>query len=262
MIKKILKTAKYGWETKSIWWYTATARTRARFTRTVLGGFWLGISNLLAIASLSSVYGIVFKVQDFNEYVVYLGVGLVSWNALSSSISSAPTLFETNSAQLLNTNTKHIFYTLEEWAFQLQTFIQSFFLVLLGLSFYQPNLFINLFLSGILPMLNLIIFIYWFPILIALAGLRFKDFYQLIPIILQLLFLISPFLYRKTTLGSLAWIADINPLYQVISNLRETIISGDLSLNKFIPILIINLIGLNIAIIALNKSKKVLPFLV
>ena len=92
--KKYLRPQKYGWETKSIWWYTATARTRARFTRTVLGGFWLGISNLLAIASLSSVYGIVFKVQDFNEYVVYLGVGLVSWNALSSSISSAPTLLK------------------------------------------------------------------------------------------------------------------------------------------------------------------------
>ena len=52
-------------------------RTRARFARTFLGSFWLGLSNLLSIAALALVYGAVFKVQDFSTYVVYLGIGLV-----------------------------------------------------------------------------------------------------------------------------------------------------------------------------------------
>lgn len=259
---EVFKTLKIGWRSRSIWWYTATSRTRARFARTVLGGFWLGISNLLAIASLSSVYGIVFKVQDFNEYVVYLGVGLVSWNAVSTSISSAPLLFEQNAAQLINTNTHPIFYTLEEWSFQLQNYIQSFLLVLIGLSFFQYDLFINLFLSGIFPLLNLIIFIYWFPVLIAIGGLRYKDFYQLIPIILQLIFLISPFLYRKDILGKYSWIADLNPLYKIISNLRDTIISGKLLFQELIPLFILNLLGLFVSIHIVNKSKKSLPFLI
>ena len=56
------------------WWFTATARTRARFARTFFGSFWLGLSNLLSIAALALVYGTVFKVQDFNTYVVYLGI--------------------------------------------------------------------------------------------------------------------------------------------------------------------------------------------
>ena len=38
-----------------------------------LRSFWLGLSNLLSIAALALVYGTVFKVQDFNTYVVYLG---------------------------------------------------------------------------------------------------------------------------------------------------------------------------------------------
>ena len=41
-------------------------------------------------------YGTVFKVQDFNTYVVYLGIGLVVWNGISSAIGSAPNLFEHN----------------------------------------------------------------------------------------------------------------------------------------------------------------------
>ena len=262
MIIEITHSIKYAWASKRVWWYTATARTKARFARTTLGGFWLGLSNLLSIATLAGVYGTVFQVANFNEYVVYLGVGFVSWTALSSSIGSAPKLFETNASQLLNTNTKHIFYTLEEWAFQIQTFSQSLLMVLIGLSFFQKNLFFNFFTLGIFPLINLILFMYWFPLFIAIIGLRYKDFYQLIPVILQLVFLLSPFLYVKDTLGSYGWIADFNPLYQVIDNLRETLISGDLSLKRFIIITLTNIFGSLFAINILNRSKKVLPFLI
>ena len=90
------------------WWF-ATARTRARFARTFLGSFWLGLSNLLSIAALALVYGTVFKVQDFSTYVVYLGIGLVVWNGISAAIGSAPNLFEHNQAHVHNTNLNPIF---------------------------------------------------------------------------------------------------------------------------------------------------------
>ena len=122
----VRSTLKEAWRMRQAWWFTATARSRARFARTFLGSFWLGLSNLLSIAALALVYGTVFKVQDFNTYVIYLGVGLVVWNGISSAISSAPNLFEHNHAQVHSTNLNPIFYVLEEWAFQLQTFLQSF----------------------------------------------------------------------------------------------------------------------------------------
>ena len=86
----IVESCAYGWRTRRGWWFTATARTRARFARTALGGFWLGLSNLLSIAALSLVYGTVFKVQDFAHYVVFLGTGLVVWNTIAAAVGSAP----------------------------------------------------------------------------------------------------------------------------------------------------------------------------
>lgn len=258
----IYKDFKYIWNTKSVWWYTALSRTRARFARTSLGGFWLGITNLLSIASLSAIYGIVFKVNDFNSYVVYLGLGLVAWNSIASAFSSAPTLFQSNSSQILNTNTKHIFYTLEEWAFQIQNFLQSFLLVFLCLSFFQNELLINLIKVGFLPFLNLLIFLYWFPIFISIAGLRYKDFYQLIPVAVQLIFLLSPFLYKKEMLGELVIISLLNPLYQVVSNLRDSLITGELNLGIFFSILILNILGTFCSLYMLKKNRKILPFLI
>ena len=108
------------------WWFTATARTSA-FCAHV---FWQLLVRTLQPAFYSgpgSGHGTVFKVQDLIAYVVYLGIGLVVWNGISAAIGSAPNLFEHNQAHVHNTNLNPIFYVLEEWAFQVQTFLQSFF---------------------------------------------------------------------------------------------------------------------------------------
>ena len=262
MIKiNLYKIFSYIFRTRRVWWYTSLARTKARFARTTIGGFWFGLSNLLSITALASVYGIVLKVDNFQSYLVYLGCGLVCWNAISTSIISAPNLFIINTNQILNTNTNYIFYTLEEWSFNLQSFSQSFLLVLIGLTFFQGNLFINLIKVGFLPLINIISFLYWFPVAIAVISLRYKDFYQLVPILMQLIFLLSPFLYEEKQLGNLAWIADYNPLYQLVACFRDSLITGELLLNKFIFIILFNLVGTYFSFLMIKKYKKIIPFL-
>ena len=257
-----METLREAWRMRRVWWFTATARTRARFARTFFGSFWLGLSNLLSIAALALVYGTVFKVQDFDTYVVYLGLGLVVWNSLGAAIGTAPNLFEHNHAHVHNTNMHPVFFTLEEWAFQLQTFAQSFAFVVLVLSWFQHNLLLNLLLFGWLPMLNLALFLFWFPLLVCLLGARYRDLYQLVPIILQLVFLLSPILYKKTSLGAMAWTATVNPIYQILSPIRDTLMTGEVSLSKGLLLLLMNVIGLLLSINHLNRERPNLPFLI
>lgn len=257
-----ITTLSEAWRMRRVWWFTATARTRARFVRTMFGSFWLGLSNLFSIATLAAVYGTVFKVQDFDTYVVYLGLGLVVWNSLGAAISSAPNLFEHNHASVHNTNLNPIFFTLEEWSFQLQTFAQSFAMVLLALSWYQHNLILNVILFGWLPLLNLALFMFWLPVLLCLLGARFRDLYQLVPIVLQLVFLLSPILYKKTNLGALGWTATVNPVYQILSSVRDTFMSGEVSLTKGLLLLLMNVVGVWLALLRLNRERPNLPFLI
>ena len=211
---KILRdNLKFSLQTRNLWCFTATSRTRARFARTALGSFWLGFSNLLSIGTLGLVYGTVFSVKDFSSYLIYLGIGLVIWNSICSSISSAPILFTNNRSNIQNLKLKPIFYVLEEWAFQLQTFFQSFSLVFIVLLIFKKSLFYNLIIFTWVPFFNIFLFIFWFPLIIALISLRFSDLAQLVPIILQLIFLISPILYRKENLGDLNWITNMNFIY-------------------------------------------------
>ena len=257
----LLNSCKFAFKTRKAWWYTATSRSRARFARTALGSFWLGFSNLLSIGTLGIVYGTVFSVKDFKSYFIYLGIGLVIWNSISSAISNSPQLFAHNSSNIKNMNIKTIFYTLEEWSFQMQTFVQSFFLVFFVFLFFKLSLLSNFLISSWLPLLNLFIFIYWFPILVCLISIRFTDIAQLVPIGLQLAFLTSPILYRKESLGSLGWITDLNFIYQILNPLRISIISGTVDYQNTLLTLCFNLIGLIFTVIVLDKESRKFPFL-
>jgi len=252
---------KFAFKTRRAWWYTATSRSRARFVKTTLGSFWLGFSNLLSIGTLGIVYGTVFSVDNFSSYFIYLGFGLVIWNTICSSISNSPTLFSHNSSNIKNMNLKPIFYTLEEWSFQLQTFIQSFVLVFSIFLFFKISLITNLLLYSWLPFLNLFIFIYWFPVLICVISVRFNDIAQLVPIALQLVFLTSPILYRKESLGSLGWITDLNFIYQILDPIRVSLIKGTVNYQNSIFILFFNLVLLFFTVRLLDSESKKLPFL-
>lgn len=260
MINSTAKALRYGWRTRRAWWFTASARTRERFARTTLGSFWLGLSNLLSISALAVVYGTVFKVQDFSSYVVYLGTGLVIWNCIAGAAQSSPNLLRNNASNLKNTNIHPIFFSLEEWAFQVQTFFQSFGLVLLALSFFKHDLFLNLIQSGFFPLLNLLLFIYWVPLAICLFGAKYEDVFQFIPIVLQLGFLLSPILYVKEALGKHTWIAAFNPLYRVLSPLRHALIDGSLKLEQSFVLLAINAVGFLFSVWLLERRRGQLPF--
>ena len=74
--QSVLSTIHEAWRVRRAWWFTATSRTRARFARTFLGSFWLGLSNLLSIAALAIVYGTVvslgFATLENYDYVYRL----------------------------------------------------------------------------------------------------------------------------------------------------------------------------------------------
>ncbi len=261
-MKMFRDNLKFLIQTRQLWWFTATSRTRARFARTSLGSFWLGFSNLLSIATLGVVYGTVFAVSDFSSYLIYLGIGLVIWNSISASIASSPMLFINNRLNIQNLKLRPIFYVLEEWSFQLQTFFQSFFLVFIVLLFFNKSLLYNLFLTSWIPFINLFIFLFWFPLIIALVSLRFSDFAQLVPIVLQLIFLISPILYRKENLGDLNWITNINFIYILIDSLRSSLISSNINYKLQFILLFFNILGLLFSILVLHLQSKKIPFLV
>jgi lipopolysaccharide transport system permease protein len=259
MIRAITSLLRYIFQTSQTYWFTATSKTKARYARTTLGSFWLGISTLFTVLCLGSVYGTVFRVSNFREYFIYLGFGLVIWTPICEAINQAPLIFSNNSNSLKNSRIKPIFFVCQEWAFQLQSFSQAFLMVLLVLLIISPNIFWNLGFS-IIHFLNLFLFIFWLQLLISLLGTKFTDLFQLLPVITNLIFLLSPILYQKVNLGSYSIIADLNPIYQILNLLRSSLIDGTLNLRLGIVVFIANLSLIIFSLFIYTKMEKKLIF--
>lgn len=251
----------YAMRTARAWWYSAWLRTLARFSRTYLGSFWLGLSNLLSVAVLGVVYGAVLKVPDPLSYVVFLGLGLTIWGLISQAVISGCSLFTTPAKrdQLVNNILPAVFYCLEEWAFQLQTFAQAFFVILLGAAFIKPVVLLHAITGMWLPLLNLFLFCFWINVLTGILSARFKDFAQLIPIILQLLFLVSPILYRRESLGKAVALADYNPFYRILEPLRSVVIYGTINPGTQILTVALNLSFIAVMLVMLKRLRYRLP---
>jgi lipopolysaccharide transport system permease protein len=262
MDKKLLEDCLYPWRTARTWWYSASLRARARFKRTLLGDAWLGASNLLSIAVLAYVYIALLNVKDPKTYVVYVGIGLTIWQFIGTMINSSGSLLASKKQRLLNTPEQPIYYFLQEWAFQVQGFIQSWVLVLLGLAFFAgPILVFNGITLALLPILNLLLFCLSAQIVFAVLGVRFQDFYQVIPLILQLSFLSTPILFTKIHLGSKQWIANVNPFYRILEPVRQATIDGRINWEHQLLVLLINAGVLLILLRILNRNRQKILFL-
>ncbi len=250
----------YALRTTRAWWYSAWLRTLARFSRTYFGSFWLGLSNLISVAILGVVYGAVFKIPDPWSYVIYLGFGYTIWGCISLTVISSCSLFFTRRDQLVNNSLPALFYCLEEWAFQIQTFAQSFSLVLVVSGIIKPLLLFNALTSIWLPLINLLLFCFWITVLMSILGARFKDVGQLVPILMQLTFLVSPILYRKEGLGGLTLIADLNPFYRVLAPVRAAVIEGTVSLGAEMVTLGFNCLVIFVVCFWLKQVRYQMPF--
>lgn len=253
-IKQIIKLRR-------VWWFAASARTKARFARTKLGSYWLGLSNLLSVGALVAVYGTIFKVESFKEYSIYLALGISLWNSLANAIATAPTLLESQRDLLNNTNIDISYYIMQEWAFNIQSFFQSISIVLAFICILDPSTLINI-LFSIIPLINFLIFMLWLPTVICILGAKLQDLYQLVPIILQLSFLLTPILYYKKNLGNLQFLSTYNPIYQIISPLRQVLINGEIYFIRDIFVLFFNLFGLLLSFYFLRKNRSKINFLV
>ena len=201
--------------------YGAWLRIRMQFARTLLGSSWIGLSALLTMSVLGTIYGTLTGVEDWSSYWVYVALGIVSWNTLATALMSSCTVLERSRDRLLNQPMPIGVVVLEEWLTTSLTLLIALTAVLLVMGLLEPQLWGHLLMGGWLGLLNLMLGCLWLTLLIAPIAVSIADLQQLMPVLLQIGFLSSPILFYRQSLGSLSWITNLNPLYAWVRLARD-----------------------------------------
>jgi lipopolysaccharide transport system permease protein len=165
---------------------------RARYARSILGQFWLSVFTLVQIAVTGLVWSIIWK-MEIKQYLPYVGVGHVfyMWAAQSINESSGclvaeARLFYNDPLPLLMAVLAHLYRQAVIFAHNIPLLV---LLILYG--GVKPDL---IAVVGALALSA--VFVALCSIIVAVWATRFRDLVQIVSLLFQVLFLITPVMWK------------------------------------------------------------------
>ena len=203
-----------------------------RYKGSYLGLFWSVINPLFMLAIYTFVFSVVFKGRwssatenaPLGEFALIIFAGLIPFNLFSEMANRAPSL-------ILNYSNfvKKVVFPLEilpviaAGSAAITSIISIGILLVASLLFLGKLSMAAIFVPLIyLPLLFLSLGLGWF---LSALGVYFRDFAQIIPLVTQILFFLSPIVYPAENIpASLKWVITINPLAMIVTDFRNLLI--------------------------------------
>ena len=204
-----------------LWFYLSWTDLKLRYRGSTLGVFWGTGLFLIFVLAIGFVYSQVFNIPT-NEYIPHLTVSYLFWSVFSQSLQEAPDTFLQNKYLMHQINLPLSLYSMRILMRNIFIFLHNF-LVFIGVAIYYKLSFSLENTLIFLPALILFFcIIFLISVNLAVLGARFRDTVPIFAALLQLLFIVSPIMYKtnflqgKSQLGYLNY----NPLIYILDIVR------------------------------------------
>lgn len=236
---------------------------RKRYRRSFLGYIWSMLQPLLMMCILSLVFAKIMN-QNIKEYAIFLFTGMLPWRYFLSTVTECLNSVRANAKIFEQIPVPKYIFPVSIALSNLADLLFSLVpLLLLMLVLGAPIKASILFLPFIL--LTLFFVSVGVGLLLAVSNIFFEDTQHLSGVFFQALYFLSPILYKPDLLHpSLAKsMAVINPMFQIIQNMRAIFVQGHLpGLLSYSWAFIYSLLLLAFGLIIFRKSEnKFLYFL-
>lgn len=206
----------------------------ARYKGSALGVVWSFATPLLMLAVYTFVFGVVFKsrwgipgLEDNRAaFPLIMFCGMAVFNIFSESVNASTTVVLSNPSYV-----KKVVFPLE--LLPLCTVLSSlvfglawFALLFLGVAVLLQQLSWTMLLLPLM-LLPLVLLSAGVSFLVASLGVYLRDVQQLVTIVTQVLFFMTPIFYPVSVVPEkLRWILHINPLSTVVEQTRQLFLYG------------------------------------
>jgi ABC-type polysaccharide/polyol phosphate export permease len=202
-----------------IWHLLAMSEIKQKFKRSMLGTLWHSLGTGIAILGIGPLYATIFNVE-VGEYFVFISISLILWNYVQGTINEACGVFQGHESyhkDLQISNTVFIYKIVwKNTVIFSQNLIMLIviFLFLGELNRYHPH-----YIVLIIPLLFFMLCN--IAMLVGLIATRYRDVAQIVQSGMQVLFFITPILWKPGRTMEGALVIDLNPLYYIINVPRQ-----------------------------------------
>ncbi|MAV63870.1 MAG: hypothetical protein CMG00_01610 [Candidatus Marinimicrobia bacterium] len=245
---------KYGREIKN-YWKLGWQDNKARYSKTYLGEIWIAISVVLLASILGTIYGDIFgSINENVKYFSYLAIGITLWNNIADAMSIGSRFILDNSEMILTTNYKLRSIYLRKYCYLLQNLFIGLSSILFFVALFNSELISN-FHNLILPLVAFMLFNLNLLIIFSIIGCVVRDFAELVPLLVTLIFLSSPILYPASKLQEYSWVANYNIPYRILDLVRNSIITGEFGILNIIKIIVVEFIAVMMCFYFVEKYR-------
>ncbi len=215
------------WDARYFWSHLALADLRAKFRRSSLGLVWSILNPLLMTLLLTFIMGMIFH-SPLGDYAPYVFSGLITWEFIVVSAVMGCSAFIGAEGYIKQFKHPLAIYPLRSTLVALVNFCLAFIGLLLWVAVWKPHNF-GLPTFTLLLTLPLIALTVWpLAIITAFINTRFRDFAQLLVIVLQAIWYASPVFFEPKLFKSagISFMVDYNPVFHVLNLIRAPLLYG------------------------------------
>jgi len=235
-----------AWRLRRLCWTLAWLDIKLRYRGSMLGPFWLTISTAVMVAAMGGIYATLFH-MNLRAYLPFLTLSLVLWNYLSALVSDACTGFTSAEGMIRSVRMPFSLYGARIVLRNVLVLAHNLIVIVAVFAIYAvwPHLHVVLAIPA---------FVLWLFDSVALAVLlgavcaRFRDIPPIVGSVLQMLFFVTPIIWRPELVGaSRTWLLPFNPLYSILEIVRAPLL-GDWPT----PVCYLSAIGYSVALAAVT----------
>ncbi len=194
-----------------------------KYRRSYLGILWTLIEPLLTMIVLTIVFGTLFGNED-RQFPVYILSGRLLYSFFSNSTKIAMKSIRTHSSMIKKVYVPKYMYPLSSVLSDYIIFLISLIiLVLVGAALkVKPTFYL---FQAVIPLVLMPIMAYGIGLILATLSVFFRDLEYIWSVALMMIMYTSAIFYKPKRIidAGYGWLLEINPLYSIVINFRNSI---------------------------------------
>lgn len=213
-----------------------------RYRRSALGPFWLTASMSIMVVSLGVLYATLFD-TPIDNFLPFLCVGLLLWSLISTFLTEGGGLFTGSESYIKQVRLPYSIYVFRATWSKAIIFAHNFLIYFAVLIYFGINPGWVAFLA--IPGLMIVLLNGALATLcIGMVSARFRDIPQLINSVVQIIFFVTPIMWKPELLRHNAFIVHYNPFYYLIEVVRGPLLGTMPPLEDYLVLGALTLVNL------------------
>ncbi|QIK36721.1 ABC transporter permease [Caldichromatium japonicum] len=230
-----------GWAQRELWMTLGLQDVRQRYRRSKLGPFWITLSMAIMVLALGLLYGQIFG-QDLHDYLPFLAAGFVIWNLIATLVNEGCQAFILAEGMIRQLNAPLSIYVYRVLWSALIGFAHNIWVFLLVAFWFGVRLDWHLLWVPV-ALFAILLNGFWAALFFGVLSARFRDVPLVISSLMQLLFFITPVIWRPEMLPGRALWLHLNPFYHLVEIMRAPLLGQAPALANWLPVILVTLGG-------------------